>query len=382
MQYPATRLPKVGTTIFSQMSQLALTHKAINLSQGFPDYDGPKALLDSVGAYIEQGANQYAPMTGVAPLREAIAAKIQRCYGRSVDAGSEVTVTSGATEALFAAIASVVRTGDEVIVFDPAYDSYDPAVTLNGGVVHHLALTQPDFAIDWSLLEQTINANTRLIILNTPHNPSGTVLNAADMERLQTLLSDTSILLLSDEVYEHIIFDQQAHQSVNRYPQLAERAFIVSSFGKTYYITGWKVGYSLAPAVLTAELRKVHQYLTFSTTTPMQLALADYLTADPEHDQKLGTFYQQKRDLFNDLLKESRFKFTPAAGTYFQVMDYSAISDLPDVEFCQWLIEHAGVAAIPMSVFYEEGKQQSLIRFCFAKGEETLRNAAVRLKNL
>lgn len=379
MIYPQTRLPKVGTTIFSQMSALALEHQAINLSQGFPDFDGPTPLLAAVGDYISKGANQYAPMTGVAPLRDAISAKIARCYNRQVNLDTEVTVTSGATEALFAAIASVVRQGDEVIVFDPAYDSYDPAIVLNGGKVIHLPLKVPGFTIDWDALGDALNRKTRLIILNTPHNPSGTVMSAADMARLETLLRPTNTLLLADEVYEHIVFDGARHESVHRYPGLAERAFVVSSFGKTYHITGWKVGYVVAPAELSAELRKVHQYLTFSTSTPMQLALADYLQADPEHDQQLPGFYQQKRDQFISAVKDSRFKLEPAAGTYFQLMDYSAISDLPDVGFCQWLIENAGVAAIPLSVFYDDGRQQPLIRFCFAKGEETLKAAGERL---
>lgn len=379
MHYPETKLPRVGTTIFTQMSALAQAHQAINLSQGFPDFDGPEALLARVDHYIRQGANQYAPMVGVPALCQAIAAKVARCYGRTVDAASEVTVTSGATEALFAAIAAVVRPGDEVIVFDPAYDSYDPAITLNGGRAVHLQLAPPSFAIDWEAVAHAITPRTRMIILNTPHNPTGQTLSAADMQALSDLVAGTDILLLADEVYEHIVFDGVEHQSINRYPALAERSFVVSSFGKTYHTTGWKIGYCVAPAPLTAELRKIHQYLTFSTSTPMQLALADYLNDDPQHDQALPAFYQAKRDRFNARMAESRFTFTPAAGTYFQVMDYSAISDLPDTEFVLWLIEHAGVAAIPLSVFCEQPPEMRLVRFCFAKNETTLDQAAERL---
>ncbi len=379
MHYPETKLPRVGTTIFTQMSALAQAHQAINLSQGFPDFDGPEALLARVDHYIRQGANQYAPMSGVPSLCAAIAAKVERCYGRAVDAAAEVTVTSGATEALFAAISAVVRPGDEVIVFDPAYDSYDPAITLNGGRAVHLQLAPPSFAIDWDAVARAITPQTRMLILNTPHNPTGQTLTAADMQALSELVAGTDILLLADEVYEHIVFDGIEHQSINRYPALAERSFVVSSFGKTYHTTGWKIGYCVAPAPLTAELRKIHQYLTFSTSTPMQLALADYLNADPEHDQALPAFYQAKRDRFNARMAESRFSFTPAAGTYFQVMDYSAISDLPDTEFVLWLIEHAGVAAIPLSVFCQQPPEMKLVRFCFAKNEITLDQAAERL---
>lgn len=379
MHYPDTKLPQVGTTIFTRMSALAQAHQALNLSQGFPDFDGPQALLSRVDHYIRQGANQYAPMSGVPSLRSAIATKVERCYGRRVDAEAEVTVTSGATEALFAAISAVVRPGDEVLVFDPAYDSYDPAIALNGGKAVHIPLQPPAFEIDWEQVRQAISPNTRMIILNTPHNPTGQTLAAADMQALSDLVAGTDILLLADEVYEHIVFDGEAHQSINRYPALAERSFVVSSFGKTYHTTGWKIGYCVAPAPLTAELRKIHQYLTFSTSTPMQLALADYLNDDPQHDQALPAFYQAKRDRFNARMAESRFRFTAAAGTYFQVMDYSAISDLPDTEFVIWLIEQAGVAAIPLSVFYQHPPEMRLVRFCFAKSEATLDQAAERL---
>lgn len=379
MHYPATKLPKVGTTIFSVMSQMAAEHQAINLSQGFPDFDGPKALLEGVGRYIAQGANQYAPMTGVPALREAIAAKVARLYHNTICPNNEVTVTSGATEALFAAIAAVVRSGDEVIIFDPAYDSYEPAIELNGGTARRLQLQPPAFRIDWQLLKDTINANTRMIIINTPHNPTGTTLSADDLTQLADLVRDTNILLLSDEVYEHIVFDGEQHQSIAAHPELYQRSFVVSSFGKTYHTTGWKIGYCIAPPALSAEFRKVHQYLTFSTATPMQLALADILRDEPAHYEQLPAFYQHKRDLFCELINESRFTFSASAGTYFQLVDYSQISDLPDVEFCQWLIKEAGVAAIPVSVFCQTPPAMRLIRFCFAKDDQTLQQAAARI---
>ncbi|WP_028469392.1 pyridoxal phosphate-dependent aminotransferase [Neptunomonas japonica] len=379
MKYPTTKLPKVGTTIFTVMSQMAAEHNAINLSQGFPDFDGPKKLLDAVGHYITQGANQYAPMTGMPVLREEIAKKVTTLYGATVSAESEITVTSGATEALFAAISSVVQQGDEVIVFDPAYDSYEPAIELNGGVAVHLQLQPPSFHIDWQHLKDAITARTRMIIINTPHNPTGSILSAQDLEQLAELVRDTDILLLGDEVYEHIVFDGQKHHSLLSHPELYQRSFVVSSFGKTYHTTGWKIGYCVAPAILSAELRKVHQYLTFSTSTPMQLALADIMRDEPSHYHDLPRFYQHKRDLFNALIKPSKFSFAPGEGTYFQLVDYSAISDMGDVAFCQWLIKEVGVAAIPVSVFCQTPPQMKLVRFCFAKDDATLRQAAERL---
>lgn len=378
-----SKLPHIGTTIFTTMSQLALEHQAINLSQGFPDFDGPQELLDRVGFYIREGANQYAPMIGAPLLRKAIAEKLQRCYGRTVNLDSEITVTSGATEALFAAITAVVRPGDEVIVFDPAYDSYEPAIELNGGKAVHLPLLPPEFRINWQEVAAAITPQTRMIIINSPHNPTGQILYPEDMAALQHLLRGSDILLLADEVYEHIVFDGHTHQSCNLYPDLAARSFIVSSFGKTYHITGWKVGYCVAPASLMSEFRKVHQYLTFSTSTPMQLALGDFLHSHPQHDQQLPDFYQQKRNLFNAEMQQSSFIFTPSAGTYFQLMDYAAISDLPDTEFVQWLIREAGVAAIPLSVFYQQPPEHlRWVRFCFAKGSSTLLAAAEKLRAL
>jgi len=381
MRYPETKLPKVGTTIFTEMSQLAAEHNAINLSQGFPDFDGPLALLDRVTYYMENGANQYAPMIGVPSLRNAIAVKAERLYSCHVDADSEVTVTSGATEALFAAIGSVVTSGDEVIVFDPAYDSYEPAIELNGGKAVHLALQAPDFVINWQQVATAITDRTRMIVINSPHNPTGSVLSECDLDQLEALLKGTDILLLSDEVYEHICFDGE-HQSMLRRPELAKRAFVVSSFGKTFHTTGWKVGYCIAPEPLTCEFRKLHQYLTFCTVHPIQLALADFMNDFPEHYLELPKFYQQKRDLFCQLMAGSRFSFSPADGTYFQLMDYSGMSEhtsKSDVEFARWLTTDVGVAAIPISVFYEAAPEQKLVRFCFAKDDATLKLAAEKL---
>lgn len=379
MQYPPTKLPKVGTTIFTEMSQLATESGAINLSQGFPDFDGPLALLDRVTYYLENGFNQYAPMAGVVGLRNAIALKVEKLYGCEVDPETQVTVTSGATEALFAAIGAVVCAGDEVIVFDPAYDSYEPAIELNGGTVVHLALSAPGFSIDWQQVAQAISSKTKMIILNSPHNPTGVVLSAADLEQLEAVVKGTDILLLSDEVYEHICFTA-SHQSLLRRPSLAERAFVVSSFGKTYHTTGWKVGYCVAPPALTTEFRKLHQYLTFCTVHPIQLALADFVNDYPEHYLELPEFYRQKRDLFCELMRSSRFSFVPSTGTYFQLMDYSAIEpEMDDLTFARWLTTEIGVAAIPISVFYESPPEQRLVRFCFAKDDATLRQAAEKL---
>lgn len=375
MKYPVSKLPSVGLTIFSKMSALAAEHEAINLSQGFPDFDGPAGLLKAVGRHIASGANQYAPMAGLPSLRDEIAAKVERCYGRIVDSETEVTVTSGATEAIFAAISAVVSQGDEVIVFDPAYDSYEPAILLNGAKAIHIPLLPPGFSIDWPRLAAAISPRTRMIIFNTPHNPTGTVMSEDDLVQLEALVMGTDIILLSDEVYEHIVFDGQKHQSFNRRPVLAERSFIVSSFGKTYHVTGWKVGYCIAPAALMKEFQKVHQYLTFSTATPLQGAIAEFMQTSPQHDNELAGFYQQKRDFMNQALVNSRFGIMPSAGTYFQLLDYRAISDLPDQDFVIWLLESAGVATIPLSPFYAEGRQTGFVRLCFAKGEDTLAKA-------
>jgi methionine aminotransferase len=376
---PETKLPKVGTTIFTVMSALAQEHDALNLSQGFPDFDGPEALLDRVTHYLGSGRNQYPPMTGVPTLRQAIADKVRDLYGCFADPDADITVTSGATEALFCAIHAVVRPGDEVIVFDPAYDSYEPAVELAGGRCVHLPLRAPDFAVDWDAVRDAITPATRLIVVNSPHNPTGAVFSAADLDALEAVVADTGIFLLSDEVYEHIVFDGAAHQSLLRREALAARAFVVSSFGKTYHVTGWKVGYCVAPAALSTEFRKVHQYVTFTTITPVQLALGDFLAEHPEHHLELPAFYQAKRDLLASLLADSRFTFTPSAGTYFQLVDYSAITDEADVDLVRRLTTEHGIAAIPVSVFYETPPAQRVLRLCFAKDDATLQRAAERL---
>ncbi|WP_454741134.1 pyridoxal phosphate-dependent aminotransferase [Citrobacter freundii] len=379
---PQSKLPNLGTTIFTQMSALAQQHQAINLSQGFPDFDGPLFLQERLAYHVAHGANQYAPMTGVQALREAIADKTADLYGYKPDANSEVTITAGATEALYAAITALVRPGDEVICFDPSYDSYAPAVELSGGVVKRIALQPPSFRVDWQAFSALLSDRTRLVILNTPHNPSATVSHHADFDALWQAIKEREIFVISDEVYEHICFARQGHASVLAHPQLRERAVAVSSFGKTYHMTGWKIGYCVAPAAISAELRKVHQYLTFSVNTPAQLALADMLREDPAHYRELPAFYQKKRDVLVNALRDSRLEILPCEGTYFLLVDYSAVSTLNDVEFCQWLTTEVGVAAIPLSVFCADPFPHKLIRLCFAKQESTLLTAAERLVSL
>ena len=376
-----SKLPNVGTTIFTRMSQLAAETGALNLSQGFPDFDGPQALRDAVGRHIASGHNQYSPMTGLPALRTQVAAKIARSYGVHVDADTEVTITPGATQAIFCAIQAVIHAGDEVIVFDPCYDSYEPSVELAGGRCVHVQLGLDDFSIDWQKLTDALTPRTRMIILNTPHNPSGALISRAELDQLAALIADRDIYLISDEVYEHLVYDGVPHVSVLSHPELYHRAFVVSSFGKTYHVTGWKTGYVVAPPALTTELRKVHQYVSFCGVTPLQYALADYMAASPEHVEELPGFYQAKRDLFCDLLKPSRFTFTPVAGTYFQLVDYAHIRpDLNDVDMAVWLTREHGVATIPVSVFYQTPPEgQRLVRLCFAKREETLREAAEKL---
>ncbi|MBS0878333.1 MULTISPECIES: pyridoxal phosphate-dependent aminotransferase [unclassified Tatumella] len=376
---PESKLPALGTTIFSQMSALAQQHNAINLSQGFPDFDGPEYLQQRLAWHVSQGANQYAPMTGVQPLREAIAEKTQCCYGYTPDITTDITVTSGATEALFASITALVRPGDEVICFDPSYDSYAPAVELCGGILKRIALQPPGFRPDWQAFHQLLSDKTRLVILNTPHNPTATVWQESDFHSLWQAIQSQEIYVLSDEVYEHICFAPEGHSSLLQHPQLRERGIAVSSFGKTFHMTGWKVGYCIAPAAISAEIRKVHQYLTFAVNTPAQLALADMLRETPEHYLELPAFYQSRRDFLTNALKESRFKVLPCEGTYFLLLDYSAISGLDDVSFCQWLTSEVGVAAIPLSVFCAGEFPHKLIRLCFAKQEPTLQAAAERL---
>ncbi|PIV32805.1 MAG: methionine aminotransferase [Lysobacterales bacterium CG02_land_8_20_14_3_00_62_12] len=374
-----SKLPKVGTTIFTVMSQLAAQHQAINLGQGFPDFDGPPRLREALTRAMAEGKNQYSAMAGIPKLREQIALKTERLYARPVNPDTEITVTSGATEALFAAIALLVRPGDEVIVLDPCYDCYEPAVELNGGRAVHVPLTPADFSVDWDQVNSACGSRTRAIIINTPHNPCGSVFSTSDLNALAEIVRRHDLLVIADEVYEHIIFDGLIHQSVLRHPELAERSFVISSFGKTYHCTGWKVGYCIAPAALSNEFRKVHQYLTFCTFQPAQWALAEVLAADPQHYLNLPAFYQAKRDQFAALLAGSRFRLLPVAGAYFQIADYSAISDRDDLSFCEWLTREIGVAAIPVSAFYESPPELRLIRFCFAKTEPTLVAAAERL---
>ena len=379
----ATKLPKVGTTIFTVMSQLAMEHGAVNLGQGFPDFSVPEFLADELTKAMREGKNQYAPMSGIPALRQAIAAKTRACYDRAVNVDSEITVTSGASEAIFNAVLAVVRPGDEVIVLDPCYDCYEPAIDLAGARAVHVSLDPKDFSVDWNKVRAAITPRTRMLFINTPHNPSGAMLDADDMATLAEIVRDTGIILLADEVYEHIVFDGRRHESVLRYPELAERAFVISSFGKTYHCTGWKIGYCIAPPTLTAEFRKVHQYNTFCSFAPAQWAFAAMIEKHPEHFLGLGDFYQEKRDHFARQLAGTRLKPLPVPGGYFQLVDYSAISDLPDAEFCLWLTIEKGVTAIPLSPFYEAPPPgQRLIRLCFAKNQGTLDAAIARMEKV
>ena len=380
-----SRLPKVGTTIFTVMSALATETGAVNLGQGFPDFDCDPALVDAVTQAMRAGHNQYPPMPGVPALRQAVAAKMQALYGLACDPNAEITVTAGATQAILTAILAVVHPGDEVIVLEPCYDSYVPNIELAGGVAVRVPLTPGSFRPDFDRIAAAITPRTRALMINSPHNPSGMVWSAADMQRLQDLLAPTDVLLISDEVYEHMVFDGQQHQSAARFPGLAARAFIVSSFGKTYHVTGWKVGTVVAPAAMTAEFRKVHQFNVFTVNTPMQHALATYMV-DPAPYLELSAFYQRKRDLFREGLASTRLRLLPGEGTYFQCVDISALAvperELPEAEFCQWLTREIGVAAIPLSAFYGNGFDQKVIRFCFAKKDDTLREALKRLARL
>lgn len=378
-----TRLPAVGTTIFTQMSQLAAEQGAVNLGQGFPDFDCDPKLVDLVDAAMRAGHNQYPFMTGVPALRAAIAAKIAALYGRDYDPATEITVTSGASQAIQSAILCSVHPGDEVIVIEPAYDCYAPAIALAGGTVVPVAMrVGPEgYSVPWDAVAAAVTPRTRMIVVNSPHNPTGSILRAADLDALAAIVDGSGILVLSDEVYEHMVFDGQEHASVARHPVLAERAFLVSSFGKTYHVTGWKVGYVAAPPPLTAEFRKVHQYNVFTVNTPMQHGIAAYM-ADPAPYLGLPDFYQKKRDLFRAGLAGSRFELLPADGTYFQCVRYGAISDLPELEFAKWLAQEAKVAAIPVSAFYSQPTESGIVRFCFAKKDETLRKALETLSRL
>jgi len=377
----ASRLPDVGTSIFAIMSKMANDHGAINLSQGFPDFQVDPAIINLVHRFMQEGHNQYAPMPGVPALRQVIASVIESTYGRLVNPESEITVTAGGTEALYAAIAACVHPGDEVIVFDPAYDSYNPAIRLNGGIPVHINLRYPDFSVDWEEVKSKITLRTRMIMINTPHNPSGAVLAPADLLELEKLAVEHDLVVLSDEVYERIIFDDIRHESVLHYPDLANRSLAVFSFGKTFHATGWKVGYVVAPETLTRELRKTHQFITFSVNTPVQLALAEYMK-DPRHYVTLGKFYQQKRDYFLQGIRGSSFEPVACHGSYFQSLSYSAISSLPDRQMAEELTIKHKVASVPVSAFYHDKTDNRLLRFCFAKSEPTLDRAMEILRKL
>ncbi|GKS76792.1 pyridoxal phosphate-dependent aminotransferase [Acidovorax sp. SUPP950] len=376
-----SKLPQVGTTIFTVMSALAAEHGAVNLGQGFPDFHCDPALIDAVDRAMRAGHNQYPPMAGVPALREAVAAKIEALHARRYDANTEITITAGATQAILTAILATVHAGDEVIVLDPCYDSYAPNVELAGGTVVRVPLTPGSFRPDFGKIAAAITPRTRALIINSPHNPSATIWTAEDMRTLEELLAPTDVLLISDEVYEHMVFDGAQHESAARFPGLAARAFIVSSFGKTFHVTGWKVGTVAAPAALTGEFRKVHQFNVFTVNTPMQHGLAAYLQ-DAAPYLQLPAFYQAKRDLFRQGLEGSRLRLLPSTGSYFQCVDISAVSDLNESDFCQWLTREVGVAAIPLSAFYGDRFDQRVVRFCFAKQDDTLRQALQRLRKL
>ncbi|MCB9016352.1 MAG: aminotransferase class I/II-fold pyridoxal phosphate-dependent enzyme [Lentimicrobiaceae bacterium] len=370
-----SKLPMTGTSIFAVMSALAREHNAINLSQGFPDFPVSDELIKLVNSYMKKGFNQYAPMTGVQELREEISAMFNQKYNADYHPESEITITAGATQGLFSIISAFIKPGDEVVVFEPAYDSYAPVIKLQGGLVKYARLTEPDYSIDWDTLPSLISGNTRMIILNTPHNPTGSVLKAGDLLKLEKLTQDRDILILSDEVYEHLIYDGLPHESVCKYPELASRALITGSFGKTFHATGWKCGFVLAPANLTAELRKIHQFVVFAVNTPVQYAIAEYLK-NPAAYLDLGNFYQQKRDLFLKFVEPSRFTAKPASGTYFQLLDYSRISDEKEADFAVRLTREFGIASIPVSSFYHNYTDNKVLRFCFAKTAETIEKAA------
>ena len=371
-----SKLPKLGTTIFTVMSKMAQDYGAINLSQGFPDFDCPTRLKELVVQHLNDCKNQYPPMAGIPALRQQIANKVQDYYDYDANPETEITITSGATEALFDAVHAVVTAGDEVIVFDPAYDSYEPAVQLAGGKTIHVPLMLPDYSIDWDRLEQAINSRTRLIIINSPNNPCGSILNTSDHDKLAALIRDHDILILSDEVYEHMVFDSVKHESVLAHSELSAKSFVVFSFGKTYHATGWKLAYCVAPEALTKEFRKIHQYVTFTTSSFVQYAIADFMAECPEHTRELPGFYEEKRNIFCKLITPSRLKFTPSKGTYFQLVDYSEISDKDDVEFANYLTQEKGLAAIPLAPFYQAPPATKIVRFCFCKDDSTLQQAA------
>ncbi|HET6991231.1 MAG TPA: methionine aminotransferase [Bacteroidia bacterium] len=377
----SSKLPRVGTTIFTVMSKLATEHNAINLSQGFPDFGSPAELLSAVSAAMKAGNNQYAPMPGVMKLREMIAEKTEELYGAKYNPETEITITAGATQAIYTAISATIREDDEVIIFEPAYDCYEPAIELNGGKTIYLQLKAPDYTIDWDEVKKVVNHHTRMIIINSPHNPCGSVLKAEDMKQLEKITKNTEIIILADEVYEHIIFDGHVHESMAKYPELASRSFIISSFGKTFHTTGWKIGYCVAPKELMAEFRKVHQFNVFCVNTPMQFGIVEFLK-NKKHYKELGSFYQAKRDKFNKLLKGSRFSLVPSPGTYFQLLSYDKITNEKDADYAVRLIRENGIASIPISVFYHKPVFDNMLRFCFAKKDETIEKAAEILKKI
>lgn len=384
MKYPesfSSKLPKVQTSIFTLMSKMAADYNAINLSQGFPDFPVSTELIGKVNEYMTKGVNQYAPAAGLPRLREGIAAQTKLCYGAEYNPETEITITAGATEAIFCAITAMIREDDEVIMFTPAYDCYAPTVELCNGKPVYVPLHAPDYKVDWDEVKKLITRRTRMIIINTPHNPTGTVFTAKDAEQLERITKDNDIVIVSDEVYAHIIFDDEQHQSMSRFPHLASRSFVVGSFGKTFHVTGWKVGFCLAPENLTAELRKIHQYVTFAVNHPVQCAIADYIES-PDNYLHIAEMYRQKRDFFVDALKGSKFKATLSKGSYYQLLDYSAITDEPDTQFAERLTKEHGVASIPISVFYNNPVHECMLRFCFAKENETLEKAAEILHKL
>jgi len=380
MQF-SSKLPNVGVTIFTKMSKLANEHNAINLAQGFPDFPVVPQLIDLVNHYMKKGHNQYAPMPGVAELRKAIADKTEVCYGWKPDSDKHITITCGAIEAIMSSIAALINLGDEVIILDPAYDAYEPIIQLQGARAVGVPLNAEDYSIDWKLVWEAISDRTKMIIINSPHNPSGAILKAEDLEALEDIVEETGLMVLSDEVYEHIVFDGEQHQSVLRSEKLRQHSVVVSSFGKTFHATGWRMGYCIAPEVLMNEIRKVHQYNSFTIHTPTQYAIAEFLK-DASTYLDVSGMYQQKRDYFLKVMKSSKFVPVPSGGTYFQLMNYAAVSEKPDIEFADWLTTEVGVAAIPMSVFYQDRQDNKVLRFCFAKGEATLDAAAQLLNKL
>jgi len=377
----SSRLPDIGISIFTIMSRMAADYNAINLSQGFPDFPIDRKIIDLVHRFMIENHNQYAPMQGVPVFREVIAQVIKRSFDKHVEPETEITITSGATEAIYAVVAAFITPGDEVIVFDPSYDSYNPVIRLNGGIPIHINLQYPEFSIDWEVVRKRITPRTKMIIVNTPHNPSGSVLGEEDLKELESIVLQNNLLLLSDEAYERLIFDGNIHQSVLRYPGLSSRSLAVFSFGKTFHATGWKVGYVVAPSQLMSEVRKTHQFIVFSVNTPIQMAFAEYMKT-PEHYESLGSFYQKKRDFFLQQIKGSSFEPLACGGSYFQLLSYNTISKKPEIEMAEELTKKFKVAAIPVSVFYQDKSDHRVLRFCFAKREETLEKACTILRTI